>query len=154
MTTRPIHIAMAFLQWKEWPIKRTDDPNTVLSVFSGHNGQWNIYAMQHSEREQLAFYSLFPYQFEASAISALLEFTARVNAGIIIGNFEVLLQHKEVRFKTSIDLTEQELNLKYCNPLVYYNLLSMDNHFRALNHIIKENGSWATAMGLIDSTAQ
>lgn len=149
MTTRPIHIAMAFLQWKEWPIQRTEDPNTVISAFAGHNGQWNIYAIQHPEREQLAFYSLFPQHFEAQSIPALLEFTARVNAGIIMGNFEVLLDHSEVRFKTSIDLTEQELNLKYCNPLVYYNLLAMDNHYKALNHIICDKGSCESAFKML-----
>lgn len=140
---------MAFLQWKEWPAQRTEDPNTILSIFSGHNGEWNLYAIQHPEREQLAFYSLFPSQFEPKAIPALLEFTSRINAGIIIGNFEVLIEHREVRFKTSIDLTDQELNLKYCNPLVYYNLLSMDNHFKALAHIIQENGSCESALKLV-----
>ena len=146
MTTRPIHIAMAFLQWKEWPVQRTDDPNTIVSVFSGHHGQWNLYAIQHPERDQLAFYSLFPHKFEEGAIAPLLEFTARINGGIIMGNFEVLLDHNEVRFKTSIDLTDQVLNLKYCNPLVYYNLLAMDNHFKALEHIVCEAGSCASAL--------
>ena len=149
MTTRPIHIAMAFLQWKEWPVQRTEDPNTIISTFAGHNGQWNLYAIQHPEREQLAFYSLFPHRFGKDAVAALLEFTARINAGIIMGNFEVLLEHGEVRFKTSIDLTDQTLNLKYCNPLVYYNLLAMDNHFKALEHIVCNNGSCQEAMALL-----
>ena len=146
MTTRPIHIAMAFLQWKEWPVQRTDDPNTIVSVFSGHHGQWNLYAIQHPERDQLAFYSLFPHKFEEGTLAPLLEFTARINGGIIMGNFEVLLDHNEVRFKTSIDLTDQTLNLKYCNPLFYYNLLAMDNHFKALEHIVGEAGSCASAL--------
>ena len=149
MSTRPIHIAMAFLQWKEWPVQRTDDPNTIISTFAGHNGQWNLYAIQHPDREQLAFYSLFPHRFEAGALGSLLEFTARINAGIIMGNFEVLMEHGEIRFKTSIDLTDQTLNLKYCNPLVYYNLLAMDNHFKALQHIVCEHGNCETAMTLL-----
>lgn len=151
MNSKPIHLAIAFFQWKEWPIQKTNDPNTIVSIFQGKNGQWNVYALQHPERVQLAFYSLFPIHFQDRHIPKLLEFVARANEGLIIGNFEIFLEHKEIRFKTSIDLTDQELNMKYCNPLVYYNLLSMDNHYLALSAMIEQDFSCKYAMGLIST---
>jgi hypothetical protein len=68
-----------------------------------------------------------------------------------IGNFEMDFEDGEVRFKTSIDVEGTELSLELLNPLLYANVLMMDQYLPGLMSVIYSDVSPATAVEQVES---
>ena len=62
----------------------------------------------------------------------MAEFIARANYGIVLGNFEIDFSDGEVRFKTSIDVEGSELTPALIEPVMYANVLTMDEYLPGL----------------------
>lgn len=130
------HVALAFLKHKQWPIFGSTDPNVFCTVFKGENGQWQVYVQCHPEQPMMVVYSLFPKTCPSNRETELIELIARLNDGLMIGNFEYSFEHKELRFKTGINATHMEMRLEICDSPFYYNLLSMDQYFKPIEAVI------------------
>ena len=130
------HVALAFLKHKQWPIFGTEDANVFCTVFKGENGQWQVYVQCHPEQPMFVVYSLFPKTCPAERESELIELIARLNDGLMIGNFEYSFAHKELRFKTGINATHMDMKLEICDSPFYYNLLSMDQYYEAIESVM------------------
>ena len=122
-------VAAAFLEWKKWPIFATPDPNMICTQFAGHNGQWNVFIQIHPEMPIAIVYSLLPFSCPAEKETELLALIAQCNNGLMIGNFEYNFEHREVRFKTSLNATYMAEKLEIFDSAFYYNFLAMDQFF-------------------------
>jgi hypothetical protein len=124
-----LQAAVAFFHMRGWKIHTTEDSNLVFTEYKGQHGSWQLLAVGHPERPQLALYAIFPYPCPKPCRPEAFELLHRANEGLILGNFEFLFQEDRIRFKTSLDFTGQQTNLHMCNPLTYYNCLSMDQYY-------------------------
>ena len=131
-------VAAAFLEFKQWPIFATPDPNMICTQFAGHNGQWNSFVQLHPEQPIAIVYSLFPIQCPTEKEAVLLELIARCNSGLMIGNFEYDFDHREVRFKTSLNATHMSEKLEIFDSVFYYNFLAMDQFFPKFKALLTE----------------
>jgi hypothetical protein len=68
-----------------------------------------------------------------------LEYLARANFSLIIGNFEIDFDSGEVRFKTSIDVEGDELTYALFKPVVYANLFLTERYLPGLQAVLFED---------------
>ena len=131
-------VAVAFLEFKHWPIFATPDPNLICSQFAGHNGKWNVFIQCHPEQPIALVYSLFPQTCPPEKEMQALELIARCNDGLMIGNFEYIFEHREIRFKTSLNATHMAEKLNIFDSVFYYNFLAMDQFFAKFAELLSD----------------
>jgi len=131
--------AAAFLTYKNWPIFATEDPNLICTKFKGHNGSWNTFIQCHPSQPIVIIYSLFPHSCPENKEQDLLRLIAQLNDGLMIGNFEYNFEHREVRFKTSMNATYMTEKLEIFDAPFYHNFLAMDQYFVQLKAFIHPN---------------
>lgn len=133
-----LELALSFFAVSAWPVQQTGVPGLFWVSQEGQHGRWRLFVQAHPARPQLVFYSLFPRPCPRVRRTDCLELLARANDGLIVGNFEYHFDQDEVRFKTSADLTGVPHRLEVCNPLVYYNVSTMDRYYRAIEAVLTQ----------------
>ncbi len=116
----------------------TKDPNnTSLQMkIETNQGIWRCYAWTREEDKQFIFYSEVQDTFPSEKKCEVMEYISRVNQGLIIGNFEVDLRKKKIRYKTSIDVTGGFLTKSMAKNLIETNLMMMDKYIPWLYPVI------------------
>lgn len=80
---------------------------------------------------------------------SIAEFIARANYGLVLGNFELDFIDGELRFKTSIDVDGTELPPELIEPVVYANVLTMDQYMPGIMAVIKAEKTPLEALQMI-----
>lgn len=136
--TRVLEGLMAFFREDEWAFEKLPDRPLLRLPFQGHNGRWNCYAQVRvtKDLEQILFYSVAPLMIPEESRLAVAEFITRANYAMALGNFEMDFSDGEVRFKTSIDVTNVEVVPGLIRPVVYTNCLMMEKYLPGLMSVI------------------
>lgn len=129
-------VAAAFLTYKKWPIFATPDPHLFCTQFQGDNGTWNVFIQCHPEQPIALIHSLFPQQCPPEKESQMLYLLAKLNDGLMIGNFEYNFTNREILFKTALNATHMPEKLNIFDAPFYYNFLAMDNHFKEIQSLL------------------
>jgi hypothetical protein len=66
----------------------------------------------------------------------MAEFQARVNYGLVIGNFEMDWEDGEIRFKTSLDFMGEPFSENLLNQLFNDNLRTMNLYLPGLEKVL------------------
>jgi hypothetical protein len=143
----------AFFQADGWPYEEGDDPAVLELGFEGPNGSWTCYADCRDEARQLLFYSILDESAPGDRRPTMAEFLTRANYGLGIGNFELDFSDGEVRFKTSIDVGEAELDAEAIRRLTYLNVGTMNQYVPAIREVMegKLSPEAAVAMAELDA---
>jgi hypothetical protein len=131
-----LQLGIDFFQKDEWPFKRLEDRPVLQTAFSGSNGQFNCWYQARQELQQICFYSSCPVRAPMESVPTLLEFVARANYGMVIGNFEIDVRDGEIRYKTSVDVEGIEPTETFMRGLVYANVLTMDRYLPGIMQVI------------------
>ncbi len=125
-----------FLEEDKWPYNQLNGKTVYRTAFEGDNGSITCYIQEREEQQQLVIYSLFPVRVPDALLPQIAEFTTRVNYGMVIGNFELDYTDGEVRYKTSVDTEDSEIQQAVIRHLIYANVLTMDRYFSGLMRVI------------------
>ncbi|MBN2801024.1 MAG: YbjN domain-containing protein [Deltaproteobacteria bacterium] len=125
-----------FFTEDEWPFDEVEEHAMLTTGFKGKNGNFRCYVRERSEQEQIAFYSVSPMDVPGEHRTAVAEFVARANYGMVIGNFEFDFSDGEIRYKTSADVEGTEVNQTFVKNLVYANLVMMDQYLPGLMQVV------------------
>ena len=141
-----------FFQEDDWKFRQLEGKTILTMGFKGDNGTWQCFAQAREEQKQFVFYSVLELMVPEDKRPAVAEFLTRANYGMIIGNFEMDFNDGEVRFKTSLDVRENED--KFCSGLikrlVYVNVIMMDRYFPGVMQVIYGGVSPADAIAKIE----
>lgn len=133
MSTTPIlDVVAAFLTEDGWEFAAVEGQSMLEFQFKGDSTTWGCIAQSIEDQHQFAFYSVLPDLVGADHHAAVADLTARINFGLVIGNFEFDMDSGELRYKTSIDVEGAELVPALVKQLVYANLLVTDHYVPAL----------------------
>lgn len=139
-TTPPIFQAVVnFFTQDDWSFTRIQGEQALHLGFQGENGTWNCYAHIREQQEQLIFYSICPLLAPENKRAAVAEFLTRANYGLFIGNFEMDFTDGEIRYKTSIDISSDELTLDAIQRLVYANVAMMDEYLPGIIAVVEKD---------------
>ncbi|MDY6784813.1 MAG: YbjN domain-containing protein [Cyanobacteriota bacterium] len=128
---------LSFFTEDDWSFQKITSEPAVRLAFEGENGKWNCYAKAREEQQQMVFYSLCPVVVPSDKRRAAAELIARANYGLIVGNFELDFKDGEIRYKTSIDVEGESLNSNLIKPLVYANVMMMDEYLPAIEAVVE-----------------
>jgi hypothetical protein len=149
---RALQAVAQFFTEDEWSFEQMPDRPILRLPFQGKEGRWNCYAQIRVTRdvEQILFYSVLPLNVPVDKLPAIAEFITRANYGMALGNFELDFNDGEVRYKTSVDVTETEITGSLLRPLIYTNVLMMDRYMSGLMAVVYAGMSPAEAVKQIE----
>jgi hypothetical protein len=101
----------------------------------GEHGRWLLVAQAYEHLGQAAIYSVMPEKVADEHRTAMAVLLARINSGLVLGNFEIDLTDGEVRCKASIDFGGAEPTQEQLRPLSATALLQFDKYLPALRAV-------------------
>jgi hypothetical protein len=134
----------------DWSFTRLQGEPILYTAIKGNNGEWNCYAQIRDDRSQFVFYSICPISASEDNRSPIAEFLARANWGLILGNFELDFEDGEIRYKTSIDVTDDFLSQSLIKQVVYANVNMMDEYLPGIRSVIVGEMTPAEAIQAIE----
>jgi len=141
---------LVFFQEDDWSFTKIKGQQTLRLAFQGDHGTWNCYASAVEGQQKAVFYSICPRIAPVKRRNAIAHFITLANHGLVIGNFELDFQSGEIRYKTSIDVTEDRLTSALLQPLVYTNVAMMDKYLPGILAITNDNCSPVDAFNLVE----
>ncbi len=144
-------VVTQFFQQAEWPIEENDRQDLFRTSFQGDNGKLICYGKILESENQFIFYSVAPYELPEDRLTDLAEFVCRANSGLVIGNFELDFEDKDIRYKTSIDVEDSVLDVALVRNLVMSNVYIMDNYLPGLDRVITATMSPEAAISYVES---
>ena len=146
-----LDVAKQFFDEESWRYQEIQDQDILTVAFKGESGQWSCYVQAQDQRNLLVFYSISPTRPEQDKILPMCEYLTRVNYNMALGNFEMDMEDGEIRFKTSIDVTDDELTLANVRQLVYSNLLTMDRYLPGIQAVANTDEAPADVIARIEA---
>jgi hypothetical protein len=140
-----------FFTEDDWSFTKIQGEPILRMAFQGENGTYICYAKVRESEGQFVFYSICPLVIPEEKRGVIAEFIARANYGMIIGNFELDFEDGEVRYKTSIDVTDDQLTLALVKSLVYTNVLTMDRYLLGIRAVLEEGLSAIAAIQHVEA---
>jgi len=149
-----LDVAKQFFESDNWHYKDVPELGILTLNFKGDSGQWSCYVQARDENGLFAIYSISPLHAPEDKRLALSEYITRVNYNMAIGNFEMDMDDGEIRYKTSIDVTGDELTPALVRRLVYANLLNMDKYYPGVVAIAESDISPTEAIAKVERQGQ
>src|SRR4028118_2382646 len=130
-----------FFTAENWFFVRIQDEQILQIAVNGQNGKLTCYAQVIEEQSLFIFYSICPIPAPESQRQALAEFLTQVNYDLIIGNFQLDLKSGQIRYKTSLDVSDSTLSTTQIKNLIYTNITMMDSHLPEILSVINNSST-------------
>ena len=128
-----------FFTAENWPFVTVQDEQILQMAVGGQNEKLTCYAQVIEEQSLLIFYSNCPIEAPESQRQALAEFLTLINYDLIIGNFQLDLKSGQIRYKTSLDVSDSTLSTTQIKNLVYTNITMMDEYLPEILSVINNS---------------
>lgn len=115
-----------YIKAQDWRADIDKKANEIVFSIRGENGQFTCIAFVEEKETIFSFYSICTVFVPESKRPSFAEFLTRVNYSRIIGNFEMDFDDGEVRYKTSLDYQDINVNSTVIGNLINANIVSMD----------------------------
>ncbi len=143
----------AFLKQDGWPYEMMEGDTVARVQFQGDNAQFTCYAQTREDVGQFVFYSLFPVGIPEHKRHEVAEFITRANYDMVLGNYEMDFDDGELRYKTSIDVEGSQLTPELIKPVLYANVLMMDQYLPGVMSVIYADASPQAAVEQVENKA-
>lgn len=141
----------AFFEIDAWPFTKVDNVDALRTRFRGTNGEWNCFARVYEEEQQALFYSVCSVNVPEEQRQIMAELLTRANYGLAIGNFEMDFEDGEIRFKTSVDVQDDEFSPALIKNMVYANVMIMDRYMPSIMAVLYGNISPNEAIAQVEA---
>jgi hypothetical protein len=125
-----------FLEEDGWHPTPLNDRPIFRMRFAGKNTELVCYAQINMDLEQFLFYVVSPIKVPEELRMSVAEYLTKANYGLRIGNFEMDYADGEVRYKSSLDFEDVELNDPLIRHAIYPALHTMDRYFPGLMRVV------------------
>jgi hypothetical protein len=130
-----------YFQSESWKFAQIPDQPILRMGFSGQNGNWTCYAQTREEEEQFIFYSVLPNNAPEAKRAAISEFITRANYNLVVGNFEMDFSDGEIRYKTSMNLSNVEVSHPLLHGVIVPNIFTTERFFPGVMAVLFANAS-------------
>jgi hypothetical protein len=151
---------LEFLREDGWPIDSEEEQFQAVAVpVEGRSGRWICGGQIMDDRALLLFSSVVPTFVPEPVRPAVADFLHRANAGLLAGGFQFDPDGGEVRFVTSLDLSdvdpaaavESGMLPGLIKRMVYANVSTTDQYFSALMSVIHSGVEPAAAVAAAEA---
>lgn len=148
--TEIIESLKTWLTEDEWPFTQLEGKTILRTAYSGKNGNFNCYAHAREDKFLFLFYSVCPINAPEDKRTAVAEYITRANYGLYVGNFEMDYTDGEIRYKSSIDVENTEINPALIHNVVYASVWMMDRYLPGIMEVIYANANPVEAIKKIE----
>ncbi len=148
---RLLDVVLGYLRAQAWPVEALPGDGEAITRYPGRHATWRCLVRTREAERQLAFYSEAPTTVPRERRPAVMEFVARANQDMVLGNFELDVDTGAVRFKTSVAVGPSGLTLEVLRPLVHANVLTMDQYLPGLVAVVEGRHSPEEACALCEA---
>lgn len=151
---------VSFLRDDGWPLEAQDENEQALAVpVEGENGRWICAAQLMRDRALLLFSSILPVYVPPGSRAAVGEFLHRANEGLLFGGFQFAVDEGDVRYVTTLDVSELDPDKAAASGLlpgllrrlVYANVTTTDQYYSALMSVIHAGVEPAAAVAAAEA---
>ncbi|HEX8600766.1 MAG TPA: YbjN domain-containing protein [Chloroflexia bacterium] len=143
-------VMTTFFKEDGWTFSQIEGTLVLSIQFLGDNARFICHASEETEKQIFLFYSYAPVKAPEDKRPILADFLTRANYGLYIGNFEMDYNDGEIRYKTSIDVENAELNSPLIKGVVYPNVSVMDKYLPGIMAVIYGGSSPTEAIALVE----
>ena len=111
------------------------DDHTLHADIGGENGLFPAFLDIDDEQGRLLVITICPANVPQGRRSAVVELLMRINWKLVLGSFEMDMEDGQIRFRTSIMLSQGGLNEEAITHVVLANLTLMDHHLPDINAV-------------------
>ena len=131
----------------DWPVRA--EANTFSFPATGEFGTFLVQAVVHEDLPGAIVYALHPETVPRDAFVPAAVVIAQLNDGLPIGSFELDHEGGEVRFKTSVEASGDELTDGIARGLVHAAVAVMDRFYPAIS-ALASGADAATALAVAE----
>ncbi|MCE7870878.1 hypothetical protein DYH09_10920 [bacterium CPR1] len=116
-----------FLERDGWPYEMEE--GALRLRYSGKHGYYSVSVEERLEERrgyQVVIDSFCPVNIPPERRLVAVEFLGRANFSVSLGQFELISERGEIRYRTSLDVFDGELSDNLFRPLLYTNIHRMD----------------------------
>lgn len=130
----------------------TESPSELTVKAKRTANIWNedLYFVVKSDGEQFLFYIVPDLPVPQEDLPGVMEYVTRANAGLRIGNFELKLQERLLRFKSSIAFTDARLTEALIKAAIIAAEVAVDTYVPGLINVITGEQSPLEAIEAIE----
>lgn len=126
-----------YLDRKNWKYQEVSDKSVVHFGISANNGNIDCVADVREDRNQFVFLSYCTVIAFKNKVDVINEFLARVNYGLLIGDFELNYDSGKIRFKTSMFFDEENTPTQnVIEKTIITNLYMMDLYLPGIMSVL------------------
>jgi len=130
-----------FFRAEDWVVHQIGDETAYSMKFKGTNGEWVCIAEAFEKDRTFVFYSSCPIQAPTERYPGTSELINRINYGQVCGNFELGYIDGDIRFRTNIEVPDQDLSHLMIDRVVYNNVATMDMYLPAILDVIQKGAT-------------
>ncbi|APB35223.1 hypothetical protein GlitD10_2879 [Gloeomargarita lithophora Alchichica-D10] len=138
----PADPVFACFQALGWRVERL--PQGVRWRYRGQHGSWWCLALLRGEC--FTCYSRYPQAARPEQLVPLGELIARMNYGLLLGNWELDWRDGDIRYKTSLDLQGMSLESRWLKRFLASHLGTFDHYWPAVNALLTQGVSPVVAL--------
>jgi len=145
-----LDVLVSTLEERGWSLLPVPGRSAVGGAVEGQNGRWSWVAWSLEDERRLVFYSVYPTVVPPDRRDAVAELLTRVNYASALGNFEMDFDDGEVRYRTSIEVTDGFATPALLVSIAYANLAAADRFLPAFRQVLAATSSPAEALDAVD----
>jgi hypothetical protein len=130
-------IMKAFVESSDWDHEVVQEGSVLRFAMNGDNGSWMCIALTEEELKQCVVMSYVAGEVEERYRPAMAEYITRANYGMRIGNFEMDMEDGDLRFRTSIDVADENLTPEVFRQLVIHNATQFDRYLPGIEAVLR-----------------
>jgi hypothetical protein len=122
-----------------WKYSQVEDKPILEMQHSNKCGKWRCYAIAEEKAsvKRIVFFSIVPVVVPQERIEIVGEYLHRINYILDDSNFELNFETGEVRCKTSVEVTQSELNYELMYCLTSNNTRAVGDYLSQLEAVIE-----------------
>ena len=126
------------------------DPRNEIIHIETHGVNINLHSVIYVDEEQESFLcnTHINLKIPYAKRTQVCEFINRVNYEMVNGNFEMDMEDGEIRYRTSLDVSNAEVSKEQIMNLIWHGAQSFDTFYPGLMDLLYENSTPEQAVNL------
>ena len=144
-------VVLRFLNEDQWNYQKLKEQPGIRAGFRGERGTWVCYARVDEENQRFLFYSLMGLNILPLYRPNVLDYLARVNYRLPVGNFDMDPASGEIRFKIGVETPNGELSVAMVRAMAYTTVRAMDYYFPGVVAVVHSGLSPEAALARVET---
>ena len=128
-----------YFEGQQWRFERMAEAPVLRTGFTGDHGTYGCIAIADQRVGLFIFQSFGPEKVPEKGRAKVAEFLTRINWNFLVGAFGMDYEDGEIRFRTSVDVSDDRLSAALVENAIRANLVVMDMVWPTLQAVVSSD---------------